>query len=137
MPFKYSSVRARLLANSREYPKPEGEHYAALKKPCRIWQGALNSSGYGVFTVRSRYKNEKGRKVKRRLAHRVSLADHLGLKCWQLNVVSHLCDNRPCIEPEHLFSTTQRKNVAQMIERERHRNGSTGKLPVESLGVTA
>ncbi len=95
--------------------------------PCRIWQGALNSKGYGHVTMRGReyrvYKvngeYRKTKRVRRVLAHRLSLADFLGVKVWQLNKVAHACDNRPCIEPSHLRSTTQKRNMADMVKRGR------------------
>lgn len=108
MPFKYESLRARLDANSKPYVlRPD------LELPCRIWQGTLNANGYGHFSER-----ENG-KVKKRLAHRASLEDHLGRKLGRW-LTRHVCDNRPCIEPSHLIGGTQRQNMRDALERGRH-----------------
>lgn len=122
MPRKYESLRARLDAMSRPAWLVPG-----LACPCRIWQGALNSSGYPVLTMRGRHyrtyivngKPKRQKRVKRVLAHRASLADYLGVKIWQLNKAAHECDNKPCIEPTHLRSKSQKSNMADMVKRRR------------------
>ncbi len=135
MPFKYPDLRARLDALS----KPMRLHAVDPAKkwtraPCRIFQGRLGGSrGYGRINTRSRlrfkYGKRKGqRKVKTHAAHRLSLALHLGLPVWRLNHVCHECDNPPCIEPTHLFSSTQLRNVQDCVAKGRHRNMYTGPL---------
>lgn len=116
MPRRYSSMRARLEAMSRPVQLVE------KLGPCRIWQGCLNSSGYGVVQVRGMRRDPvtKHRKVKRVLAHRMSLADALGKKPYQLKYVLHACDNKPCIEPAHLRSSTLKQNALECVERGRH-----------------
>lgn len=37
-------------------------------------------------------------------------------------VVRHSCDNRKCINPEHLIAGTVSDNIQDMIERKRHAN---------------
>lgn len=127
MPFKYPSMRERLLANSVSVPSP----YPHLALPCRIWTGMKGGSlGYGKITIRSRYRHKYGprkgeRKVRRVYAHRVSLADHLGIPIRRLNNANHLCDRAACIEPTHLIGSTQRANVRDAVDRGRHRNGAS------------
>lgn len=117
MPFKYSSLRARLDANSRPYRLHDCDSAKPwTAAPCRIWTGAIGSSGYGKINIRRRNDG----KLKTRSAHRVSLADFLGVPVWRMNHVAHHCDNRACIEPLHLRSTTQRQNVRECVERGRH-----------------
>lgn len=124
-PPKYASMRERLEANSKEMRL----HERNLSKPwtrcpCRIWTGAFDGGGYGKLNVRSRFrhrvgKNKGERKVKAVRAHRMSLADWLDVPVWALRNVAHLCDNKPCIEPTHLESWTQGKNIRDMISKGR------------------
>lgn len=106
---RYASLRERLLANSVEMLlKPE-------LGPCRIWTSALNSNGYGYVNMRA-----SNGKVRRALAHRISLAAFLGVEPRQLLNVCHECDNPPCIEPAHLRSKSQAANIKDCVERGRH-----------------
>lgn len=118
-------MRDRLNANSQPMrlhaPDPEKPWTAV---PCRVWTSALDGGGYGRLNIRSRLRHKYGpkkgqRKTKIVRAHRMSLAEHRGVKPWQLNHVAHHCDNRPCIEPEHLVSWTPRKNLRDMMAKGR------------------
>lgn len=120
MPKKYASMRERLNANAVEIlPHPD------LPLPCRLWTGAVCSAGRPKMGVRSRFRDPKTghRKTKTVSATRMSLADHLGLPLWRLNHALHKCDRLRCIEPTHLFSSTQKKNMQDMVAKGRARNG--------------
>lgn len=138
MPKRYPSLRERLDANSKPMWLVPG-----FSKPCRIWNGELNSGGYGRLSVRGRYytrysvkgKKVKARKVKKIAAHRLSLAEALGVPVWRLNNVCHECDVKPCIEPSHLRSKTQRLNMLDCVARGRH--NSQTRAPVIALTLTA
>lgn len=69
---------------------------------CWLWQGGKTdktSKGYGQFWFRSRHS----------LAHRVSMVLFLGI---EPNVVDHfVCDNPPCVNPDHLRDTDRRSNT--------------------------
>ena len=74
---------------------------------CRLWDGQLDSNGYGLLRTSS------GAVVR---AHRTAFA------CWvgplsDSEVVRHRCDNPSCIRPHHLVSGTQKDNVYDMLER--------------------
>jgi hypothetical protein len=133
--FRYPSLRHRLEANSKEIRCHEHDPAQAwTEKPCRVWTGCLNGDGYGSITIRSRYRYKFGKYKgygipKRYHAHRVSLAEHHGIPLSALNKACHWCDNRPCIEPTHLRSTTNYQNVRDRVKRGRSRNGHTGPLP--------
>lgn len=75
---------------------------------CWLWQGTLDSGGYGVFRL-----------VR---AHRISWVIANGpLAAGEL--VLHHCDNRRCVRPMHLFMGTQRDNVLDMVAKGRHTTG--------------
>lgn len=123
----------RLEANSKEYrlhEPSEEKPWAVL--PCRIWTSALDGGGYGKLNVKVRQRYKEGklkgrRKSKAVRAHRMALAEWLGIPVARLNHVAHMCDNKPCIEPTHLRSWTRAENMRDMVSkgRGRHQFGSS------------
>lgn len=75
---------------------------------CLVWQRATNEDGYGILW-------NAGRGVR---AHQVAWELTFGLIPAHL-CVCHSCDNRPCIEPTHLWLGTQPENIADMIAKGR------------------
>lgn len=69
--------------------------------PCHIWQGTTNDGGYGVTRA-----NEHGS----RGAHRVSYEEANGPVPVGL-VLDHLCEQPPCIRPDHLEPVPERVNI--------------------------
>lgn len=76
---------------------------------CWEWTGSKNPSGYGLMAV--------GRKAK--LAHRLSWEFTYGFEPVGL-VVCHKCDNRKCVNPEHLFLGDNKDNAKDKIKKGRH-----------------
>lgn len=97
-----------------------------LDKYCWEWNGTINNYGYGVM-YREKYK--------RILAHRMSWIHYKGElpddKC-----VLHHCDNRVCVNPNHLFLGSRDDNNKDMVSKGRHNpyGSRTGKTAGEKHG---
>lgn len=75
---------------------------------CWNWVGCLSYNGYGLFRL-------KGKNIR---AHRLSYEWVFGpIKSGML--ICHICDNRRCINPEHLFIGTQKDNIKDMFNKKR------------------
>lgn len=76
---------------------------------CWNWTGKPNN-GYGMIGDTS------GKMI---YAHRFSWELHNGSKVPSGLVVRHKCDNKMCVNPDHLEIGTQKDNIADMINRGR------------------
>lgn len=73
---------------------------------CHEWQSTLHRDGYGKFWLFN----------KQYAAHRASYLLQVGEIKDDLCVL-HKCDNRKCVNPDHLYLGTHKQNVKDKIER--------------------
>ena len=90
---------------------------------CWVWRGHVDAIGYGRFHYMGENK-----------AHRVS---HILFKGEVPDgmFVLHKCDNRQCVNPDHLFLGTQSDNMRDMVTKGRgHKPDISGtKNPMAKL----
>lgn len=77
-----------------------------IKEDCWEWQQNLSAGGYGRVSVEGRTW----------LAHRYMFYRTHG---YLPEVVMHVCDNPPCVNPNHLKGGTQIDNIKDMITKGR------------------
>ena len=89
---------------------------------CWEWLGSKDPDGYGYFTKESHGMGEqKGKTI---MAHRYSLM--MKLKNFDLPasvLTRHTCDNRSCVNPNHLIEGSAKENSQDMVERNRQTCG--------------
>lgn len=76
----------------------------------------INCNGYSRVRV-------DGKRV---LAHRAAYCNDRCLPLWAIanKVIMHICDNRLCVNPQHLALGTIADNIHDMLRKERHSKGS-------------
>jgi hypothetical protein len=80
---------------------------------CREWRGGKTDYGYGRVRLD---------KTKKRRAHRMMWMLING-EISEHQFVLHKCDNRLCINPEHLMLGNQSDNMTDMVKKGRHKKG--------------
>ncbi len=80
-----------------------------MSSTCKLWQGGT-MHGYGQLPTGG-------------LAHRDAYVKHKG-DIPEGMVVRHTCDNRLCVNPEHLVLGTHKDNYEDAKSRNRHTHGT-------------
>ncbi|AMS02658.1 endonuclease [Gordonia phage Yvonnetastic] len=73
---------------------------------CHVWQKATNNRGYGVMYLNGKLQ----------LAHRVAFFSRHGRWPQRGLVIDHLCENKPCVNPDHLREIENWRNVRRPRE---------------------
>lgn len=89
------------------------DKYIKLDNGCWQWTANISTNGYGQI---SRNKTTCR-------AHRIAYNLYIG-EIPEGMVVCHKCDNKLCVNPDHLFIGTQEDNIRDCLNKDRNAYGS-------------
>jgi HNH endonuclease len=117
-----------LIIPRRQHYDPEGSFWEKVDRSggndaCWIWTRAVDMNGYGALKV-------WGKKVN---AHRYSYELAYG-RVPEDKIVCHRCNERLCVNPQHLYAGTYKDNAKDMIAAGTYRAEQPPRRPGESNG---
>lgn len=90
--------------NDKIHPEPNSG--------CWLWGASIDKHGYGRLTIgKTAY-----------LAHRLSFCIATGEMPKPYELICHSCDNRPCVNPSHLFIGSPSDNMRDAVAKGRLTN---------------
>lgn len=104
------NVRVKCCQNDRSQVTKLLENTKEING-CLEWQGSVNSLGYGQKDLGKRV-NGKRRRVR---VHRHIMILLYGEASLKNKMVCHKCNNRACINPEHLYIGDAKTNYEDMV----------------------
>ena len=106
------------MAHARPIKDRILEKFNKVDSGCWEWTSAMDGRGYGVIS-----KNNKAVK-----AHREVYKLFIGPIPDNLCIL-HKCDNRRCVNPDHLYAGTKSDNAQDRADRNPWRGPYTGGRP--------
>jgi hypothetical protein len=89
---------------------------------CMEWIGGLSGSGYAHAQIFNSYQN-----ITKHIYEY-----YLKIPINRMNIC-HKCDNKKCINPDHLFLGTQQDNIDDMCKKDRCKKGRFTTLEIEQM----